>query len=432
MSSAPSPKPEFQDPRDLLGLKRSALHSHFRRTVDDLADTSKLPRLKAFLPQNLWPWVKNYLKYAFNRKHPFLSYPAHGEQGVYQMKAADGGQIVKISIAGDWGTGTEEAAKVASGMLNFQPDYTIHLGDVYYVGDTEEINENCLGETADGYQGLWWPKGRVGSFSMNGNHEMYANGNGYFDVFLKVLGIPNSADKTQLASFFCLQSEYWRLLGLDTGYNSAGLPILGAIPVINRSPCVGADCKLEDDLMHWLRTTVRLKEKRLPTILLSHHQCFSAFESDYPRPAKQLAEFFADQEVLWIWGHEHRMAIYDKSSVAGIPMYARCIGHGGMPVELKEVSNTDVPLQYFDARVYRRYGDTRVGMNGFLNVELAGNKATLDYRDVNNHSVLRETFTTLPDGLKQAFVHVDPALSRGRAAPQSVAQIAGEGHGSRA
>src|SRR5690349_9807595 len=244
MSSAPSPQPKFQDPQDLLGLKRSALHSHFRRTVDDLADTSNIPRLKAFLPQNLWPWVKSYLKYAFNRKHPFLSYPGRGEQGVYQMNAADGGQIVRISIAGDWGTGTEEAAKVASSMLDFRPDYTIHLGDVYYVGDIEEMNENCLGQTADGYKGVLWPKGKLGSFSMNGNHEMYANGNAYFDVFLKVLGIPNSTDKTQLASYFCLQNDYWRLLGLDTGYNSAGLPILGGIPLVNRFPFVGADCKL--------------------------------------------------------------------------------------------------------------------------------------------------------------------------------------------
>src|SRR5438132_4417537 len=278
MSSATSPQPKFQDPEDLLDLKRSALHSHFRRTVDDLADTSNFPRLKAFLPQNLWPWVKNYLKYAFNGKHPFLTYPIRGEQGLYRMKAADGGRIVRISIAGDWGTGTAESAKVASGMGDFRPDYTIHLGDVYYVGDTAEVNENCLGQTANGYQGVSWPKGKLGSFSMNGNHEMYANGDAYFDKFIEVLGIPSSEDKTQRASFFCLQTDHWRILGLDTGYNSAGLPILVAIPIINRIPFFGADCKLEDGLRQWLRTTVKPKVVPLPTIVLTHHQCFSAFE----------------------------------------------------------------------------------------------------------------------------------------------------------
>ncbi len=317
MSDA-APRPlKFQDPKDLLGLKRSALHSHFRRTVDDLADTSNYPRLKAFLPQNLWPWVKDYLKYVFKKKHPFLTYPAGENAGVYRMEASHRGEVFKISIAGDWGAGTAEAAKVASAITSFRPDYTIHLGDVYYVGDTAEVSENCLGQTEHGYQGVLWPKGEVGSFSMNGNHEMYANGNAYFDMFIKMLGIPSSADKTQLASFFCLENEYWRILALDTGYNSAGLPILGAIPLINRIPFVGADCKLEDGLVQWLRTTVQ-KRTPLRTILLTHHQVFSAFERGYPRPAKQLAEFLDGQEVVWIWGHEHRMAVYDKYTVAGI------------------------------------------------------------------------------------------------------------------
>lgn len=425
MPSPTSPQLKFQDPEHLLELKRSALHSHFRRAVDDLADTSDYPRLKAFLPQNLWPWVKDYLKYAFKRKHPFATYPTSGNQGVYGMRASDAGQVFRISISGDWGTGTAEAARVASAMNSFHPDYTIHLGDVYYVGDTPEVNENCLGQTVSGYQGVMWPKGKVGSFSMNGNHEMYANGNAYFDTFIKMLGVPASEDKIQLASFFCLENEYWRLLGLDTGYNSAGLPILGAIPIVNRIPFVGADCKLEDGLIQWLRATIQPKRKPLPTIVLTHHQCFSAFERGYPRPAKQLAEFFAGQEVVWIWGHEHRMAIYDRYTVAGIPMYARCVGHGGMPVELKAVSNTDMPLQYYDRRVYATYDNAKVGINGFLNIELAGNKVTLDYRDLDNQSVLVETFTSAGTAMAHAFVRVDPGLSKGSAASKPLAQPAG-------
>lgn len=426
MSSAPAPQLKFQDPEDLLNLKRSALHSHFRRTVDDLADTSKFPRLSAFLPQNLWPWIKNYLEYAFKKKHPFLTYPNSGDKGVYRMAASDDGRVFKISIAGDWGTGTAESARIVAAIVGYRPDYTLHVGDVYYVGDTREVNENCLGVTEDGYQGVFWPKGKVGSFAMNGNHEMYANGNAYFDTFLKALGIPDSQDKVQLTSYFCLENDHWRILGLDTGYNSAGLPILGAIPGINKIPFVGADCKLEDGLLEWLRTKVQPTRKPLRTIVLTHHQSLSAFEGKYSRPAKQLAEFFAGQEVIWIWGHEHRMAIYGKFSVAGIQMYARCIGHGGMPVEIAGVQHTDVPLQYYDARVYQTYSGTSVGFNGFLNVELAGNIAKLDYRDVNNRSVLVETFTTTTAGLQQKFVSVDPGLTKGIAAPKTLAQASGD------
>ncbi|MBV9761185.1 MAG: hypothetical protein JO340_11525 [Acidobacteriaceae bacterium] len=46
------------------------------------------------------------------------------------------------TIAGDWGTGTQEADTIAGLIANKDSDYTIHLGDVYYVGDDDEIQEN--------------------------------------------------------------------------------------------------------------------------------------------------------------------------------------------------------------------------------------------------------------------------------------------------
>jgi len=49
-----------------------------------------------------------------------------------------------MSIAGDWGTGTEEAEAVAESMLDSKPHYTVHLGDVYYCRDNDEVNEHCL------------------------------------------------------------------------------------------------------------------------------------------------------------------------------------------------------------------------------------------------------------------------------------------------
>jgi calcineurin-like phosphoesterase family protein len=413
------PAQKFQSQKDLLKLKRSALNSHFRKKVDDLADTAARPRLAAFLPQNILPWIKGYFKYAFNRKHPFAAYPAQGEKGVYRLKAGSAGHSIKVSIVGDWGSGTEEAFRVAAAMSSFAPDYTIHLGDVYYVGDTEEVEENCLGKDVDEYKGVTWPSGAVGSFSLNGNHEMYANGTAYFDTFLPTLGIPSSQDRKQLASFFCLENEHWRILGLDTGYNSCGLPVLGQIPLINQIPWVGADCRLEKQLIAWLREQVNPKARRLATILLTHHQSFSAFDQSYPVPGRQLAEFFAGQEIIWLWAHEHRMAVYERfTDKNNITAYSRCLGHGGMPVEIKTVKNRNAPLQYFDARTYANYGGTKVGYNGFLNVKLHGASAHFDYRDLNNQSILQEEFTVVSDGsISQAFTAVDPHLSRGGHAP---------------
>ncbi|HLY93066.1 MAG TPA: hypothetical protein VKQ89_07400, partial [Candidatus Angelobacter sp.] len=155
MSAAPSPQPtpKYQTLTALTSLRRSALHSHYRRVVDDLKDDTAFPRLAAFLPQNIWAWARNYLKYAFKHKHKFQTYKPTGERGVYPLQAADGGQVFKLSIAGDWGTGTFEAAEVAKAMLAFDPDYTLHIGDIYYVGDEREVSENCLGKTEFGYQG---------------------------------------------------------------------------------------------------------------------------------------------------------------------------------------------------------------------------------------------------------------------------------------
>jgi len=420
MSTAPktSPAKNFQSARDLFDLKRSAFHSHFRQRVDVLADSSRFPRLSAFLPQNVVPWVVKYLQYAFRRKHPFLSYPPSGERGVYRMAGAGDPRGVKVSIAGDWGTGTEEASVVADAMMKFDPDYTIHLGDVYYVADLSEIRENCMGQPREGYQGVTWPKGKLGSFTMNGNHEMYANGDAYFDYFIGSLGIPGSQDGRQLTSYFCLQNETWRILCLDTGYNSVGKPVLGQIPILNKIPWIGANCRLEDAMMEWLRTTVKLKEEPRATILLTHQQYFSAFEEAYTKPASQLMEFFAGQDVIWIWGHEHRWAIYDRFADGAFSAYGRCVGHGGMPIEFADPKRKAAPaLQYYDRRVYKSYGDRNVGFNGFLNLSIQGNTATLDHRDVNNTSILVETFAVSEGRISHRFDKADPELSKGPAVP---------------
>jgi len=405
----------------LIGLKRSGFHSHLRKS----AARGKFPGWQIFLPQNLLPWLWNCTKYSFRRKHPFLAYPAHGDQGLYPLVSADGGPTIRLSIAGDWGTGTEEAYKVATLMNDSGPDYTVHLGDIYYVGDQSEVSQNCLGKATDGYEGVKWPKGKVGSFSMNGNHEMYANGDGYFDDLLPTLGIPGSRDRTQLTSFFCLENDVWRIIGLDTGYNSIGLPILGEIPFINQIPGIRATCKLEASMMNWLRTVVKPQERPRTTILLTHHQYFSAFEDVFPKPAKQLSEFFSGQELIWIWGHEHRFAIYEKYTPGAFSAYGRLVGNGALPVEIMTPKKPDEKaLQYYDIRPYNAYKGVTVGYNGFVNLEINGNSARLDYRDVNNKKLVVEQFTVDGGKLSQRFEFVDESMTRGSAAPPELTAAA--------
>ena len=167
------------------------LVNHFNRTVDALAPTTSSPRLKAlagfkhpdlgsYSSSQLWPWVWSYLKYTFTKKAKFPTYQNARKDGLYCVPPTD---IIRIAIAGDWGTGTDQAFNIAKLISQTNPDYTIHLGDVYYVGDLPEIEEKCLGQPRDGFDGISWPKGAKGSFALNGNHEMYTNGGPYFTTF---------------------------------------------------------------------------------------------------------------------------------------------------------------------------------------------------------------------------------------------------------
>jgi hypothetical protein len=407
-TTAPTPNPATHKPRHLAKasnyavIGRSRLLAQLQKKTAELAQTTNFPMLTAFLPQHFFVWFSNYLKSILKGKYkPFPVYPA-GESGVYPLRSANGGGAIKIAIAGDWGTGTVESEEVANCMSRERPDYTLHLGDVYFVGGTPEINENCLGHSANGYTGVTWPHGSQGSFSMNGNHEMYCGGKAYFADFLPTLGIKHPRQK-QLTSFFCLETPYWRILALDTGYNSVGLPILGAIPWINSFSFVGANCRLEDGQIAWLRG-LKLQQNIKPTLVLSHHQYFSAFEPAFDVPAKQLAEFFPNQEIVWMWGHEHRMAIYDKfssSAGGGLRAYGRCLGHGGMPVSVSSPENINLskaPLTFYDASTHHLTDKTLVGRNGYVLMTLDGYTLTFDYRDNKNVPMFKERFVGQADG----------------------------------
>ena len=405
--STETPALKFRKPNNLRKLSKSpiigrfAVTNHFNATVDALAPASKFPRLKAFLPQNLWPWVWNFVKKYFTSRVDVPTYENSGTSGVYPVSPADGSEgSIKIAIAGDWGTGTYEAYRIAQLMDAPKRDFTIHLGDVYYVGDEPEIEENCLGKSMNGHNGVFWPKGTKGSFALNGNHEMYAKGGPYFQSFLPTLGM-TGAPKGQVSSFFCLEASQWRVIAIDTGYNSVGIPILSWIPFINTIPFVGGDCHLESSFIDWLRNTVKPEQNPKSTLLLSHHQFFSAFgDGAYAKPAEQLTEFFKGREFIWLWGHEHRLAIYQKYTTAdNLTFYSRCLGHGGMPVEVGTPDPSRAPIMLYDTRTHKLDDGSLVGQNGFLDVTIQGPTLTLEYRDIDNILLFSEQFSTGSNGV---------------------------------
>jgi hypothetical protein len=343
------------------------------------------PLLAAFGSSQTWLWAFEYLKHRLGRRHPFQTYGA-GASGIHPLEGD--GEAVRVALAGDWGTGTDEAAAVAGQMEAFKPHYTIHLGDVYYVGDGSEVAESFLGQKRDGsrFTPVRWPSGSRGSFSLLGNHEMFARGIAYFTRLLPELGLTGDT-AGQAASFFCLENAFWRVIALDTGYNSVGWPFFEFLS--------DPGCSLPPPLMDWLEKTVMPRDDDARgIILLSHHQYYSAFDEAFPKAASQLSAMFK-RPVLWFWGHEHRMTIYDAFSVKeGLVAHGRCLGHGGMPVDLPPAkpARPECPVLFVDRRRYRNDENLDIGMNGFARLVFRGERLQVDYVDLDGAVIYTETW----------------------------------------
>jgi 3',5'-cyclic AMP phosphodiesterase CpdA len=259
--------------------------------------------------------------------------PASPNMPVIPFKAA-----AIVGIMADWGTGTATAVNLLNQMAQFDPDVIIHLGDIYYSGTPDECHRNfaaILNRTFD--------RSRVPIYNLAGNHDMYCGGVGYYGL-LKTLNPPPLP--AQPASFFCLRSadKKWQFIAMDTGR-------------ADRNPFNVTDVLVKIDSQEEAWLSARITEFSGKTILLSHHQFFSAFAQIGPaRPDGSLTAYnpnldatfnafvaaaqAGDGEIAaWFWGHEHTLTVYDsyRNLAKG-----RCIGHGAIPVLAQD---NDSPLK---------------------------------------------------------------------------------------
>jgi 3',5'-cyclic AMP phosphodiesterase CpdA len=326
-------------------------------------------------------WVWNYLKVVFTPRARFGRYHADpsARPGVYALPDS-----CVVALAADWGTGTTSAYAVAQAIRDERPDVTIHLGDVYYSGTENEFRQYFLGPGR-------WPLGALkgtsggarGAYALNGNHEMYSGGAGYFRLALPALG--------QEASYLCLENAHWRIVGLDTGYYAKSFPFLELIVDFIR---------LHRASRRWLKQVVFADPgDRRPVILLSHHQWFSAFDTEYPRVGRQLQPYL-DRVLLWFWGHEHRFAGYAPFGLSGTRVRARCIGHGGMPIELgAAIKRPDRPLVFTDERKAHELDGEPIGYCGFVLLRFAGPELLVQYFDEAHIKLLEERWQSGPSGV---------------------------------
>ncbi len=245
---------------------------------------------------------------------PFNERPAEHDS------VADNARLV---VVGDWGTGLPRAQEVAAHMQHRIAEalaagrqvHVLHLGDVYYSGLEIEDRKRFLD---------LWPvtsaqaEAGVTSWSLNGNHDMYSGGFGYFGT---LLGDPRfirqRSPDGQATSYFRLRSPSWDFIGIDTAWDT---DVVSA----------GRVAVLRDPQASYVAKVAANSTRKL--VLFSHHQLVSVYDkSDLGTelPAKLAPVLDASRVTAWWWGHEHRAITYQATAGVGFP---RCLGNGGVPI----------------------------------------------------------------------------------------------------
>lgn len=217
-----------------------------------------------------------------------------------------------IALVGDWGTGHYDypnpqtpSQQVNAAIAKHNPDYAIHLGDVYYAGTSQEEQKNFL---------EIWTGGSKGSFALNSNHEMMDGGHGYFDT---LLADPRFSLQ-EGCSVFVLENSHWVIIGLDSSYYSEYLELYGP-------------GKLDPKQLGFLKKTAaaaHLAGKRV--MIMSHQNGLSGDGKEIVDPlwSQVTSNLPEGATVYWYWAHQHIGVVYPSQN----NIIPRCSGHGGIPI----------------------------------------------------------------------------------------------------
>jgi hypothetical protein len=301
-------------------------------------------------------WLENLL-----HKHKYPS----GAPKVLAME-----DKVNIVMVGDFGTGnfgagTSPSVKISQFVPSLNPDYTIHLGDTYYAGVSEEETGNFLN---------YWPKGSKGSFALNSNHDMYSGGDPYFN---QVVGGPMFAKSQAPWSFFAMENANWVIVGLDSAYYSSVLELY-------MNGTLGANTAQ----VAFLKQIAALGKK---VIVLTHHNPIgdSGPQSTAATPLQLYKDVTAafpagKAPAFWYYGHVHMGAAYAPYN----GMQFRVLGHGGLPWGLAGdlmTAKANGAVTWFEDENAKDLEDPVRVLNGFVQLQLDGPTLTETFRDENGN-----------------------------------------------
>ncbi len=318
-------------------------------------------------------WLESaaeWLEHMVSGVHPFATTPA--PNFIIPNDA-------QIALAGDWGTGDWRHNNNPAGSTDvrkkigqFNPHITIHLGDVYYSGTSDQETANLVDI---------WPEGTQGSFTLNSNHEMYSGACPYFDIALTSAKFAAQGR----CSFFALENDDWIIVGLDSAYYADQKDLY-------QTGSLGPSDGLQ---MTFLRAQAARGKK---TIVLTHHNALTLDGNNQDNAGdpnnlwSQVTGVFGGAgPTLWYWGHAHAAAVYFPYGPQQIS--CRCCGHGGLPWgRCLELQNSPMRIWY-ESRSANDPDNPLRCLNGFAMLELNGPNVVETFYDEHGGIAWQSTST---------------------------------------
>ena len=227
-------------------------------------------------------------------------------------RPADPDQKISIALFSDFGTGVYHSLYIARNIAALEPDYAIHLGDVYYAGRAFEFEKYFNKPLAPVVKGARF-------FALNANHEMNSGAIPYFANLETRQKIKRGwMAQEQEGSYFCIWNQKYQIIGIDTAYYGSGTHPNAAVNA-------------------WLGQCLREgKSQGRMNILLSQNEPYELGKNEFAPVYNDLKPFIQSQLIdFWFWGNTHYCALFKKSPQA--PFIGSCIGHAGHPIYKAEV-----------------------------------------------------------------------------------------------
>ena len=294
-----------------------------------------------------WASVANRLTH---RRAPFVS---HTSLTDFRVEIAE--ESPSVAMVGDWGTGLRTSHEIARQMASLNPSITIHLGDVYYSGTKHEVEKRFLPD---------WPIGSIGTFAINSNHEMYAGGEGYFQVTLQ----QDAFSRHQKASYFCLSLPGWQIIGLDSAYEASDF--LYQKGRLSEAQLAWLAAQLAEGAGHGQRS-----------IVLTHHNPFDVQgKKDQGLLDQMLRVAEPHPFAFWYWAHEHIAARYAPFGPPGRQFLGRCVGHGGVPYAPEHAGDAGngIRVEWTETELAGDPEEPRRAKNGFVFLALDSKTGKLE------------------------------------------------------